>query len=457
MAYMVESLQKLLRDVFEETENNKQTKSDLVKMGMIQSEKIKKLLNRLKITGFYSVFVSSVFTKIVTFFGGVILVRIMSKEDYGLYTYVMNSYGILFVLSDFGFCQAMLQYRSESFADKLKSNDYYTFTYRMGMVFSCVSAFLLFFSPLFYPFKYENVAELTRCLCLLPFITTANSFLLNNLRVQTQNTRYAAINVLQTLIHYGIIVPLSFFWQVAGAIIANYLIGVLTLLISIAISHKYLGFDWHSNTLSTNEKKGIFKFAFGSQLNSSIGAMFHLVDVFFIGLFIANADVISSYKIATSIPSALMFIPNSILIYVVPSFARYNKDKYWVRRNYKILLLSCMVVNGGIAIIIAALSPRLVPLIYGDQYKDAVLCSIILIAAFFFSGSLHAPSANIIYTQHKIRVNIIITVITNMINCILDVFLIMHFGSIGAAVATLLVSLISGVLSTGYMISWIKE
>ena len=91
MAYMVESLQKLLRDVFEETENNKQTKSDLVKMGMIQSEKIKKLLNRLKITGFYSVFVSSVFTKIVTFFGGVILVRIMSKEDYGLYTYVMNS------------------------------------------------------------------------------------------------------------------------------------------------------------------------------------------------------------------------------------------------------------------------------------------------------------------------------------------------------------------------------
>ena len=72
MAYMVESLQKLLKDVFEETENNKQTKSDLVKMGMIQSGKIKKFLNRLKITGFYSVFVSSVFTKIVTFFGGVI-------------------------------------------------------------------------------------------------------------------------------------------------------------------------------------------------------------------------------------------------------------------------------------------------------------------------------------------------------------------------------------------------
>lgn len=426
-------------------------------MGVFLTKKITNYFHRLKITGFYSVFVSSVFAKIATFFGGVILVRIMSKNDYGLYTYILNSYGVLFVLSDFGFCQAMLQYRSESFDDKLKSNDYYTFTYKMGMLFSCISAFLLFFSPFFYPFKYENVAELTRLLCLLPFITTTNSFLLSNLRAQTQNFRYAVINVLQTLIHYGVIVPLSFFGQVTGAVIANYLIGVLTLLISVVISHKYLGFNWHSNSLSANEKRGIFKFAFGSQLNSSIGAMFHLIDVFFIGLFIADADVISSYKIATSIPSALMFIPNSILIYTVPYFARHNKDKYWVRRKYKILLLSCMAVNGVIALIIAFLSPGLVPLIYGNQYKDAVLCSIILIIAFFFSGSLHVPSANVIYTQHKIRINIIITVITNIINCFLDVFLIMYFGSIGAAIATLLVSAISGILSTGYMISWLKE
>lgn len=418
---------------------------------------LKELSTRLKKTGFYSVFLSSIFTKILTFLGGILLVRLMSKNDYGLYAYIMNSYSILFILSDFGCCQAMLQYRSENYDDKKRNNDYYTFAYRSGIFFSGISGMMLFMSPIFYPFKYDGAARLTQALCLMPFITTTNSFLLSNLRVQTRNTRYALINIIQTIIHYGVIVPLSFFWNVWGAVISNYAIGMLTLVASLIISHRCIGFDWKSDTLTKNEKKDFVKFAIASQLNNSVDALFQLVDIFFIGLFVAGTDAISSYKIATNIPSALTFIPNSIIIYVLPYFARHFNDIEWVRNKYRKLLISCMVMNGGIAACIALSSPWLVPLIYGMQYIDAVYCSIILIIAFFFSGSLYVPSANIIYTQHKVKVNIAITIVVNIINCILDIVLIDKFGSIGAAAATLIVSIASGCLSMGYMIYWMRK
>jgi len=73
-------------------------------------EKLKKELNKLSKTGFFSIFLSSVFSKVLVFIGGTIIVRIISKTDYGIYTYVLNCMAMLMILNDFGASTAALQF-----------------------------------------------------------------------------------------------------------------------------------------------------------------------------------------------------------------------------------------------------------------------------------------------------------------------------------------------------------
>lgn len=54
--------------------------------------RIKTLVSKLRASGFFHVFGSTVINKIVVFASGLILVRILSKADYGVYTYANNIY-----------------------------------------------------------------------------------------------------------------------------------------------------------------------------------------------------------------------------------------------------------------------------------------------------------------------------------------------------------------------------
>lgn len=419
--------------------------------------KICNLTGTLKRTGFFSVFLSNVLSKVLSFCGGIVIVRILSKGDYGLYTYVMNCYSMLFILNDFGCNVAMMQFRSEHYKDPVLCNEYFTFPFKCAVLFSLFEAVLILLSPVFYPFKQNGASGLTQALCFLPFLTTVNTFLLSNLRVEMQNSKFALLNFFQVVFHYGFILPFSFFWKVSGAIFSNYAMATAMLLLSLVMSRNYIDFDWKSKNLTRKNKKYFLKYAFASQINNSIGALLNLFDVFLIGLVIVNNEVISSYKVASTIPQALMFIPNSILVYAGPLFARNINNKDWIKRNFNRMVLGCLGINGLISCFCIGVAQRMIPLVFGKEYVDAVFCFIILMVSFFVQGTFQIPAANVIYTQHKVRVNLVITFVSSVVNCILDVFLIQVYGSIGAAIATLVVSVIAATLAYSYMRFWLGK
>ena len=100
----------------------------------------KKLLNfrikakRLLNTGFFSIVVSNTLTKIVAFLGGTVLVRVLSKDDYGVYSYVMNAIGIMVVLGDMGTGMATLQFTQENYKDELKFKGYCSYGLKLTII-----------------------------------------------------------------------------------------------------------------------------------------------------------------------------------------------------------------------------------------------------------------------------------------------------------------------------------
>ena len=77
-------------------------------------------IQKLRKTGFFSIFLSNILSKVVVFLGGIVLVRILSQNDYGIYSYAINAFSILFILNDFGASNAALQNITEQKDNKKK-------------------------------------------------------------------------------------------------------------------------------------------------------------------------------------------------------------------------------------------------------------------------------------------------------------------------------------------------
>lgn len=416
----------------------------------------KGLVRKLREIGVFSVFLSNVLCKVLTFIGGMVIVRVLNKNDYGAYTYIMNCYGMLILLNDLGCNVATMQSCSEHHKNPEKFNSYFTYGYRMGMLFSGITALLIFCSPWFYPFQQEVAAQLTRTLCLMPFLSTTSAFLLANLRIRLENHKYALINFLNTGIHYLVILPLSLYFGIQGAVWSNYIITFLVVMVSLLLSRGNLQYSWTSCHLTGSEKRNFLKLAVASQINNGVDHGLVLLDVFLIGLFIGNNEIISSYKVSTTIPSALAFIPSSVMVCLIPYFSRRCGDIPWVRTQYKKVLLLGAAGNSVITLGGIVLAPWILPLLFGSQYHDAVPCFQILMVGYFFSATFRMPTANILYTQRRVRDNISITFSSGICNCILDVVLIMVLGSIGAAIATTLVHIFNSALSLFFMHKYLR-
>ncbi|MDL2220874.1 oligosaccharide flippase family protein [Eubacteriales bacterium OttesenSCG-928-N14] len=417
----------------------------------IDTNNIKHSLKRMVSTGFFPIVISNILVKVVAFCGGMILVRILTKEDYGMYTYVLNAYNLIMITGDLGCAVAAMQFCNESFEDIAKADGFFIYGMKVSIIGSIFSSLLLLLSPVYYPFSIDKVALLTASLCLMPFINNINGFLVMNLRIKLRNRRYAFLNIFMSIINYVVMLPMAWIIGLEGSIYAIYIVGILSLAMGVFLNHKHFPSTLTAGTLQKAEKSSFLKLALSSQANNGIDHLLMLLDVFLIGLFISSSTIIASYKVSTTIPSALLFIPSSLMIYLVPYFSRKSKEIEWVKKNYKRVILYGGVFNLALSILFIALSPFIIPLIFGKQYSDAVMCFAILMIGYFFSATFRIPSSNIIYTQHKVKVNLIITISSGILNCILDIVFILYWGSVGAAIATTLVNIYNGMFSFLYM------
>ena len=86
---------------------------------------------KLKKTGFFSIFVSSILCKVLVFIGSTILVRILPKTDYGIYAYILNCISMVSLLGDFGASTATLQFLSQNDKDYVKNGAIVSFSLKI--------------------------------------------------------------------------------------------------------------------------------------------------------------------------------------------------------------------------------------------------------------------------------------------------------------------------------------
>ena len=270
------------------------------------------------------------------------------------------------------------------------------------------------------------------------------------LRSQKRNKEYSKLSVANALLVFVLSAGSAFIFREMGLVIGQYASVIISCLIGMFVFHIRL---LNGGTVKEDkDKKDLLKIGFISVVITSLSQLLYLLDIFIIGILDPQETVLASYKAATIIPTALSFIPQSLIIYLYPYFAEHKDNGDWCIKNYKKILLGIGCFDLLIALALFFMAPFIVGLVFTKEYLDAVPVFKILSLNFFVSGTFRTISGNLLVTQRKLRFNLIETIITSTINIVADYILIKRFGSMGAAFATVSVVMVSSILSTVYLL-----
>ena len=426
---------------------------------MLNKDEIKRKIDKLNKTGFFSIFIATVFSKVITLLGGVVLVRILSKSDYGIYAYIHNCYSMLFLLNDFGISSAALQFLTENNGNKKKQGILLKYSIKSSLIAAIAIGIIFLLSPFFYPYKMDEARELTPMLFLVPMITIFSGLLSVILRANFENKKYSRLQIFTTAITYIVLIIFSMIWGIKGAALSPYMYGLIILIYSIYLTYQYLikVKKVKSEKLEKNEKKSFFKYAFASQLNNTIGGLMLIIDTFLIGIMIAEPEVIATYNVGSKLPYALTFLSSCVAIYILPHFIKHNKDMKWLKRNFNNLLKYSILGFAIICILLILFSKLIFMIIFGEQYYDAIPIYIVLVIGLFFTSALKSPCSNILSALRKIRINIITNIICVIVNFISNIFSIKLLGIIGAAITTTATNMIISIVYVIYLKRYLKK
>ena len=405
-------------------------------------------------TGFFHIFSSNILNKIMIFAGGIFLVRILNTQDFGLYSYSQNLLEIFLLINGFGITEGLLQYGSKT-RKRIKKEKYVKYSLKIGLLSNIFIFLLLILFLIFGKLKIYEAKKILLMMSLLPIFNTFFSIIQIKLRIELKNREMAKISNVNTFLNIlGMLIG-AYFYGLYGLIIGKY-VGII---LSIFYSFRYIKYTfirWKKiEALSQEKKKDIQKFSFIALINNSISQILYIIDIFLIGYLIADKLILASYKIATLIPVALNFIPISVMIYIYPYFAQNSNDIKWIRENYTNLLKYSFFINIFISFILVLFSKTIIRFVFGENYLDAQLPFVILSVGYFFSATLRIPSGNIINAIGKIKFNFYNTLISGIVNIVLDIYFIKKIGSIGASYATLLVFIISGIIGNIFLFKYL--
>lgn len=410
------------------------------------SDSIGKLIN----TGFFFVFGSTVINKIIAFASSILLVRILSKSEFGVYSYTLNIFSLLILFSGMGVANAILQMCCENYNNDKYALKIYQYGSSFGLRFNLLITIAIFLLSSFFPFPIKGCNSLLILFLLYPFLLLSVDLQKNRMRSLIQNKIYSIFNSLDTILLFVFSLAGALYGQAKGLILFRYFAEIIMVLIGIYIFKTPIYI--RKQTIKLHDKIALKKIAIISVINNSLAELMYLLEVFILGLIIPNENVVASYKVATTIPTALNFIPLALMTYAYPYFAKMRNDMKWTKEKYKYLVIGLISINTIIVSFCYFLAPQIISTIYGEKYLDSVRPFKILLISYFIASVTRVIAGNLLVTQRKLLFNTCTCSMSAIVCGISNYFLITKFSTDGAAYAHLICMVLTGICNTVYYV-----
>ena len=407
--------------------------------------------------GLLHILLGSFMTKFVAMFGSIFIVRILSKQEYGELGYMENFYGYIYLLAGFGLNNAIFRYVVLG-KESNKQECYYRYIRKTNIAINCVLSVCALFVVSFYlhPSEFNRIVWLIKIyMFVLPLQSVCESEQLT-FRALYDNGRYALYSFLTSLLLVCFRVLFAYVGGLPGVVVAQILVYItMEVAQHTSIRRKYFQDSIHeASFISKSEKKEIFTYSIQYMITNGIWTAFMLNDVFLLGRLANDPSIVADYKVAYTIPGSISIISTALGVFVAPYFVQNEKDKDWVKRNFvKTMILNILSIF-IIACMIIVLSRYIILIIYGEKYIGIVRLMQILLVASFVNAGVRYPCANILAAMGKVKYNMCVSVVGIIVQISLNLYLIPKYGSIGAAITSILVY---GVMATVLIIIFIRK
>lgn len=399
-------------------------------------ENIKMLWNK----GAFHIFAGSFLTKFVAFFGSIFVVRVLSKEDYGILGYFENIYSYAFIFAGMGLSNAILRYVVLGNSIDKKFAFYKYMVKKSFVINSCLTLGGILIAIVYpHPSQYKAFGYLLIILMLaLPFQDLVNDNLYNE-RAMFANKRFALFSFLTSSVlilgrYLG-----GIFAGADGVVFLRTIINVgFGIILTIWSSQTYFtGVSSHS--ISKKEKKEIDNYSLQYMITNGLWAIFMLNDMFLLGRFCPEPAMLADYRVAYVLPGNISLISSAIGTFVTPYFVKHEFDIMWIKKNYIKVSLVTIFFVGGICLTLSVLARPLIVFMYGQQYENVVGLMRLLLIGSFLNCGLRFTTANILAAMGQIKYNMAISMIGVLMQLIINIKIIPIYGSYGIAITSIVV------------------
>jgi O-antigen/teichoic acid export membrane protein len=375
----------------------------------------------------------------------IVMTRLLDKEQYGIWNYAYNIYSLILLFDGLGIASGVLQYCSKERNERKRF-----LIFKFGKSFGeYVNLFISFFTlilALLAPLKFSSARLYLLAISFLPTIRILYTISIQYIRASKRAKTYGYVTFFYAVSYFVFVLLTVPIFDVWGIIVSEYVVILFSLLFLKNQIHEVSNF-YEEERLESGFKKEILRFSVVANLTNIMSHLLYLLDTFLVGQIIGKAEILASYKVATLIPYNLNFIPMALMTFFYPYFAEKSYDKFWIRKNTGKLIKMLFFINAIIVIFIILFSDYVIYFLFGDKYSDSSMILKVLMIGYFFAGTLRIPLGNIIASLGKVKINLVNSIITGLSNIVLDIILILKYGAIGAAIATVLVFVLSSVIN----------
>jgi O-antigen/teichoic acid export membrane protein len=186
--------------------------------------------------------------------------------------------------------------------------------------------------------------------------------------------------------------------------------------------------------LPTDEFRSSASFGMKSYAQNVLLNVHQRADIFLLAYFLADPGLVAIYAVAVGLANRARIVPNAIATAMFPAVAGLSGQQLggFVARILRHSLTWMLVT----VILLAAVAPLLIPLLFGEQYGPSVLPFLLLLpGTAFLTG--YMVVARYFSARNLHEANLAVLGVSIAVNIGLNIFLIPRYGVVGAGLSSL--------------------
>jgi stage V sporulation protein B len=422
-------------------------------------------LAKVSVRSGFNLFWGALIVTIISSIEIIVLARLLSPANYGVYTIALVTPNLIKTFRDLGIDQSLIRYTAKYNADQQK--DEMKTTLAAATTFEIVVGFILSLIVFFlsepignYFFNRPEIVFLIQIASIIvlaeALLNLAHSAFIGCEKMHYYSLLLVLDAVLKVaLIPLFLILGLSTFGAVAGFTLASVLVGIIAILLFYKQLYRKMNEQKTTVKLVLKKIKDMLRYGLPLSAASILDSLLLRFYSMLIVLYVSDA-ILGNYQVAGNFSvllGSLFLTPLRTCLF--PAFSKINSftEPGTLRVVFQSSIKYASLIVIPVTFALMALAEPAIFTIFGSAYASTPFYLMLFVLSYLFTAIGYYNTDNLIKSQGKTTITLAFTILKLAIGIVLGLTLIPSFGIIGLMASSSL-SVLSMLLVSLY---WIKK